>query len=472
LDIDAPESDHVEPASVSGEIRERWDSVTRDTNEGITAARGAPPGLQERAFDMITPVTAGSDAPSKGRAAPAGSAYAEAVIDLEAIAHNTRLLARCSGTAALMAVVKTNGFGHGALQVARTALAHGASWLGVTSTAEALQLRRAGIDGNILSWLHLPTEDFGPAIQAGIHLTVPSLAHLDGVVSSARDAGCRADVHLKIDTGLHRGGSSPSEWLALAEAARAYERRGVLRVTGIWSHLAHSDDPGHPTTAVQVRRFEAAVAQGREVGLRPDLLHLANSAAALAAPMTHFDMVRAGIALYGVEPMKTRHFGLRPAMTLRGRALTTRRVAGGEGVSYGHAYVTERETGLLLLPLGFADGIPRAAGPRGEVWVAGGRRPVAGRIAMDQCVINTGDAPVAIGEDVVVFGTGDKGEPTVAEWAEWAGTIPHEILTNIGARVPRRYLPPTSRSTGQAPAFAQNVSTCPSESALKGNSRD
>ncbi|AXI77760.1 alanine racemase [Peterkaempfera bronchialis] len=393
--------------------------------------------MRGTAVDEARPTPADPAADDPG----AGSAYAEAVVDLGAIARNTAVLAEHAGSAALMAVVKADGFGHGALPVARTALAHGASWLGVTSTAEALRLREAGIDAPMLSWMHLPGEDFTPALRAEVDLAVPSLAHLAGLAASAERAGLPAAVHLKVDTGLHRGGASPADWPLLVEAARTFERQGLLRVRGLWSHLVHADRPDHPGTDEQIRAFEAAVALAHRAGLRPDLLHLANSGAGLASPRTRYDLVRAGIGLYGVEPVHGQQYGLRPAMTLRARAIMARRVPAGEGVSYGHEYTTGRPTGLLLVPVGFADGVPRAAGGRARMWVAGDRRPVAGRIAMDQCVVDSGDAAVAIGEEVVVFGPGDRGEPTAADWADWAATNPHEILTGVGPRVPRRYLP-------------------------------
>lgn len=364
----------------------------------------------------------------------------EAVVDLSAIAHNTRLLAARSGGAALMAVVKADGFGHGAVEVARTALAHGATWLGAASTPETLMLREAGITAPILAWMRLPGEDVTGILRRDVDLSAASPAHLAGIAACAEKTGIPGTVHLKVDTGLERNGASTVDWPHLLEAAAEFERQGLLRVRGVWSHLVHPDDPRHASVAGQVDAFETAVSQARAAGLRPELLHLANSAAALAAPDTHYDLVRAGLGLYGVEPVRDESFGLRPAMTLRGRVIMSRRVEAGTGVSYGHEYVAERPTALALVPLGFADGLPFGASRSAEILVGGSRRRVAGRIAMDQCVVDTGSDEVAIGEDAVVFGPGDQGEPTVTEWAEWAGTIPHEILTGVGPRVPRRYL--------------------------------
>ncbi|WP_354637942.1 alanine racemase [Kitasatospora camelliae] len=398
-----------------------------------------------------------------------GAPRAEAVVDLAAIAGNTRLLA-AHARGAVMAVVKADGFGHGAVPVARTALAHGASWLGVTSTAEALALRAAGITAPVLSWLHLPDEDFVPALRAGVDLAVPSPSHLAGIAAAADRARVTARVHLKVDTGLRRNGVAPADWPAVVEQARALERRGLLTVHGLWSHLVHADGTG-PETALQVAAFERAAAVARRAGLRPALLHLANSGACLTAPRTHYDLVRVGLGLYGVEPVPGRDHGLRPAMTLRARAVAARPVAAGEGVSYGHEYTAARDGTLLLVPLGFADGVPRAAAGRARMWVAGSRRPVAGRIAMDQCVLDAGAHPVGPGEEVLVFGPGDHGEPTVADWARWAGTNPHEVLTGIGPRVPRRHLPAPGRPAGN-PTPDPCPSPSPSDSATDEETTD
>jgi alanine racemase len=366
-----------------------------------------------------------------------GLAFAEAVVDLDAVAHNTRLFRGHAG--ALMAVVKADGFGHGLVPVARTALAHGASWLGVTSCAEAGELRAAGVTAPILSWLHLPDQDFAEAILTGVDLAASSAGHLRGIARSAQCVARAAWVHLKIDTGLSRNGSTADEWPELLGVARQLELAGAIRVRGIWSHLSAAEDPA--TVPPQIRRFEDALTVAGFLGLRPPLRHLANSAAALGVPGSHYDLARVGIGLYGVEPVPDKHFGLRPAMTLRGRAVLVKRVPRGTGVSYHHDYTTTGGTNLVLVPLGFADGVPRTASGRGEVSIHGTRYPIAGRVAMDQFVVDVGDAPVRVGDEVILFGPGNDGEPTVAEWAAWAGTNPHEILTGIGHRVPRRYLP-------------------------------
>jgi alanine racemase len=376
------------------------------------------------------------------------SSAAEAVVDLAAIAHNTEVLAR-RATGALMAVVKADGFGHGMVEVATTTLAHGATWLGVTSLAEARQLRAAGITAPVLSWMHLPDDDFGPSILADVDLSVSSTRHLAGIAACADRVGGVANVHLKADTGLSRNGSPADEWPELVMAARRLELTGMVRVRGVWSHLASADRPEHPSVAAQLSRYEEALDLARAAGLDPIVRHVANSAAIVAVPESHYDLVRAGIGLYGVEPIRDRDHGLRPAMTLRGRAIMVKRVAGGTGVSYEHEYVTDRDTTLALVPLGFADGVPRLLSNRGEVAVNGVRCPVAGRVAMDQFVADVGDTPVQIGDEVVLFGTGEHGEPTALEWADWAQTNAHEILTGIGGRVPRRYLPVGSGPSGE-----------------------
>jgi alanine racemase len=368
------------------------------------------------------------------------TALGEAVVDLGAIAHNTELLAGYS-TSAMMAVVKADAFGHGMVPVATTALDHGATWLGVTSLAEAAHLRSAGVTAPVLSWMHLPDEDFGPAIVDDVDLSASSTEHLAGIAACADAVGRVAAVHLKVDTGLSRNGCPPSDWPELVERARRLERAGLIRIRGVWSHLASADVPGDPSVPAQLRSFEDALAVVRAAGLDPELRHVTNSAGIVDLPESHYDMTRAGIGLYGVEPIPGREYGFRPAMTLRGRTILVKRVPRGTGVSYEHEYHTSRDTTLVLVPLGFADGVPRLLTNNGEVWLAGGRYPIAGRVAMDQFVVDVGDAAVRIGDDVLLFGPGEQGEPTATEWADWARTNAHEILTGIGGRVPRRYLP-------------------------------
>ncbi|WP_239126745.1 alanine racemase [Asanoa siamensis] len=366
------------------------------------------------------------------------AALAEAVIDLGAIAANVRTIGAVTRTD-VMAVVKADGFGHGAAAAARAALDGGATWLGVTSSAEALALRAGGITAPILSWLHRPDEDFGPLLAAGVDVSVSTVPHLRSVAAAAARCGQTAMVQLKVDTGLSRNGARADEWGDLVALARAYETAGSVRVRGVWSHLQDADQPGSPLVRRQVSAFRAAVRVARAAGLDPVLLHLANSAAALTAPATRFDICRVGLAVYGVEPVGHANFGLRPAMTLRSSVVNLKRVPAGTGVSYGPDHVTGAPTTLALVPVGFADGLPRSAEGRAEVLVGGGRCPVVGRITMDQVVVDVGDRPVRLGDTVTLFGPGTAGEPTAADWARWAGTNPNDILTGIGARVARRY---------------------------------
>jgi alanine racemase len=360
-----------------------------------------------------------------------------ALIDLDAIGHNTRLLARTAAGAGLMAVVKADGFGHGAVRVAEAALAHGTSWLGVTSLREALELRSAGITAPILMWLYAPFETMDEALLADVDVSAASTTALETLARAAKRVGRPASVHLKADTGLSRSGATEAEWPDLLETAVRLRSAGLVEIRAVWSHLAHAEDPADPGLHQQLETFARMRAKARSADIDPALVHLGNSAAALQLPQAHFDLVRPGIALYGVEPVPGRVFGLRPAMTLESTVILTKRVGPGTGVSYGPEHYTDRDTTLALIPAGYADGVPRRTGGRGWVSIGGVRFPIVGRVAMDQVVVDVGDHPVVAGDRVVIFGSGENGEPTVAEWAEWAETNPHEILTGIGTRVPR-----------------------------------
>ncbi|HTF08682.1 MAG TPA: alanine racemase, partial [Asanoa sp.] len=340
--------------------------------------------------------------------AEATQPLATAEIDLDAIAANVRTIAAVAGTD-LMAVVKADGFGHGAVPVARAALAAGATWLGVTSSAEALALRAGGITAPVLSWLHRPDENFGPVLAAGVDVAVSTVPHLRAVAAAAARRGQPAMVQLKVDTGLSRNGARGTDWADLVALSRAYESAGSVRVRGIWSHLADADRPGSPLVRRQVAAFRGAVRVARNAGLDPVLLHLANSAAALTQPATRFDICRIGLALYGVDPFDGQDLAatqlpigaaLRPAMTLRSTVVNLKRVPAGTAVSYGGDHITAAPTTLALVPVGFADGLPRSVEGRASVWVGGARCPVVGRIAMDQCVVDVGDRPVRLGDPV------------------------------------------------------------------------
>jgi alanine racemase len=365
---------------------------------------------------------------------------AEVRVDLEAIRHNTARLRRAAPGAQLMAVVKADGYGHGMVPAARAALQAGATSLGVCTLAEALTLRREGIAAPVLAWLLSPGLPLHEGVAADIELSAASLAQLAEMEAAAARAGRPARLHLKIDTGLARGGATPADWPALVEAAAKAQADGTAEIVGIWSHLAYADAPTHPTVDQQLATFQEGLALAARAGIQPRYRHLANSAATLTRPDTHFDLVRPGIALYGLSPVPGDTFGLRPAMTARARVMLTKRVPGGQGVSYGHTYHTAGETTLAVVPLGYGDGVPRSASNAGPVKLGGRWRTVAGRVCMDQIVLDCGDDPVTAGDVAVLFGSGVGGEPTADDWAEAAGTINYEIVTRFGgSRVPRVY---------------------------------
>ncbi len=373
---------------------------------------------------------------------------AEAVVDLAAVRGNVAALRQRAGQAEVLAVVKADAYGHGLVPSARAARAGGATWLGVAQLAEALALRAAGDRGRLLSWLHVPGDDFTAAVKGDIDLSASAPWAVDEIAAAARACGRTARVHLKIDTGLSRGGAAADEWADLVDHTLRLQAEGAVALVGVWSHLAWADAPEHPTVARQAAAFEEALRTAHARGARPEVRHLANSAATLTSPQLHYDLVRPGLAVYGLSPVPDlgapADFGLRPAMTLVARLALVKQVPAGAGVSYGHAYITPRATTLGLVPLGYGDGLPRAASNVGPLQVAGRRLTIAGRVCMDQVVVDLGDGPdvgqLRAGERVVLFGDAARGEPTAQEWAEAVDTISYEIVTRIGARVPRTYV--------------------------------
>ncbi|MGK3954266.1 alanine racemase [Microbacterium sp. I2] len=363
-------------------------------------------------------------------------ALREATVDVGAIADNVRHLRRLTQSE-VIAVVKADGYGHGAVRSAAAALEGGATRLGVSDITEALALRRGGIDASVLAWLHPPGADFARAAAEGIELGISSLDQLQQAAAAA-SADRPVSVHLKLETGLSRNGIAPADYrVVFAEAARL-ERIGKLRVIALFSHLsnASADDD-----RAALRTFEEAVGEAATLGLAPPLRHIAATHAAIALPESRLGCVRIGIGIYGLSPFDDRSsadLGLRPAMTLRGTVAAVRRVPAGTGVSYGYAYHTDCDTTLALVPLGYADGVPRQASGGGPVVIGGRRHTVAGRIAMDQFVVDVGDTPVAVGDEAVLFGDPTLGAPAATEWADAAGTINYEIVTRVGSRVPRR----------------------------------
>jgi alanine racemase len=372
---------------------------------------------------------------------------ARAEIDLGALRANVRTLRAHAPGAALMAVVKSDAYGHGAVPCARAAVEAGAAWLGTATPEEALALRAAaGLPEHvrIMCWLWTPGGPWREAVEAGLDLGISALWALREAVAAAREADRPALVQLKADTGLGRNGCQPDDWPDLvAEALRA-EREGLVRVTGLWSHFACADEPGHPSIAAQLSRFREMVSHAEGRGVRPEVRHIANSPATLTVPDSHFDLVRTGIATYGISPSpelgSSADFGLRPVMTLAASLALVKHVPGGHGVGYGHGYVTAGATTLGLVPVGYADGIPRHASGTGPVLVAGKWRTIAGRVAMDQFVVDLGGDEPEPGSEVILFGPGDRGEPTAEDWGQAAGTIAYEIVTRIGTRVPRVYV--------------------------------
>jgi alanine racemase len=365
-------------------------------------------------------------------------------IDLDAIRSNVATLSGCAGDAAVMAVVKADGYGHGILPAARAALDGGASWLGVAMADEAVELRAAGIDAPVLCWLLGPSDDWTAVVAAGVDVGVYAGWALDRAVAAAGSSDRPTRVHLKVDTGLGRGGAAAADWPDLVEAAAKAEADGTVEVVGVWSHLAYADNPGHPTIARQHALYDEALEVAAKAGIHPQVRHLANSAATLRSPATHYDLVRPGVAVYGLSPGpevgEARELGLVPAMTLTTQVALTKKVPAGHGVSYSHRYTTSLDTTLALIPLGYADGVPRHLTNLGEVAVGGRRYRIAGTVCMDQFVLDVGSDPVSAGDEVVLFGPGRSGEPTADEWAEAIGTINYEIVSRVGARVPREYV--------------------------------
>lgn len=386
---------------------------------------------------------------------PVSDFPAQAVIDLAAIRANVRALAARAGSAQVMAVVKADGYGHGIEATARAALAGGATWLGVAQLGEALALRTTGVDARMLTWLYAPGAPIGAALEADVDVSVAAPWALVEVLDAARATGRTARIHLKVDTGLGRGGAMPRDLDALLVAALGAQAEGLCSVVGVWSHLAWADAPDHPTVLAQAQVFADAVALAERRGARLEVRHLANSAATLTNPAMHFDLVRPGLAVVGLSPVPQigdpAHFGLTPAMRLEASLILAKEVDAGQGVSYAHAYTTTEPTVLGVVPLGYADGVPRHASGTARAWggpvqVGGRRLGVAGRVCMDQFVLDLGhDANEVAGDTVVLFGSGADGEPTAEDWAAAAGTISYEIVTRVGARVPRVYVDSEAR---------------------------
>lgn len=363
-------------------------------------------------------------------------AWAE--VDLAAIRHNVETLAERVAPARVCAVVKADGYGHGALAVSRAALDAGAAWLAVAMVEEGAVLREAGITAPVLLLSQPPDEDMDEVVAQGLRPTLYTAEGIDAyAAASARAGGQGPPVHLKIDTGMHRVGASPTAAVGLAERIAAHS---TLRLEGVFTHLAVADEPANSFTGEQLACFRGALATLDAAGIEVELRHAANSAGALLHPGSHFDLVRCGISVYGIAPAPGVDGGadLRPALSLHSRVSFVKRVDAGEALSYGQRYRLDRPATVATVPIGYADGVRRRlASVGGEVLIGGKRRPIAGTVTMDQITVDCGDDAVEIGDEVVLIGRQGNEELTAEEWANRLGTIGYEIVCGIGARVPR-----------------------------------
>ncbi len=387
----------------------------------MTSEPGGPAGTRQR-FDIATPP----------RHRPV---WAE--VDLTAITHNATVLHQHAKTSQLMAVVKADGYGHGAVPVAMAALAGGATWLGVAMVEEGEQLRAAGITAPILVLSEPPPQAAGPLLAADLTPTVYTHSFVQALIAAAD--GQTVDVHLKLDTGMRRVGLAEEAW---AEAFGHLASSDAVRVTGLWSHLAVGDEDGNDFTRLQQQRFARGVSMAQSAGLDPSLVHIANSGGTTLSTALHLDMVRAGIALYGCEAAPgVLLAGLRPAMSLRSRLSLVKPLAAGDSVGYGRRWAATVDTVVGTVPGGYADGIRRGLTNIGQVVVNGRRVPIAGTVSMDQFIVDLGPgATDAEGDDVWLIGGPSTEAVTAADWAHWLDTITYEVTCGIGARVPRVHL--------------------------------
>ncbi|MCP3420875.1 alanine racemase [Nocardioides pinisoli] len=365
---------------------------------------------------------------------PALAAWRE--VDLDAIGRNVRALADIAAPASLMVVIKADAYSHGSVEVARAAVASGADHLGVAVLEEAFELRSAGITAPVLAWLAGPGARYAEAVACDVSLAAYSCAQVEEIARAAASVGGRAQVHLKAETGMWRGGAAAGEWRELVDLAGRLQRRGTVDVVGVWSHLACADEPRSSSNDAQLRLFLDAVEVAGRAGLEPSWRHLANSAATLSRPDMHFDLVRCGLAVYGVDPLAGHGatVGLEQAMTLKGTVTHVKEAPAGAGVSYGHTYRTSTATRLALVPLGYADGIPVAPGTAVRAGWRGHPVPLAGRVCMDQLVVDVGDLPVQPGDEVTLLGPGRDGEHTVRRWSDLTGRSTYELLTGLDRR--------------------------------------
>ena len=357
-------------------------------------------------------------------------------VNLNAISNNIKLV-KSKTQAQILAVVKADAYGHGLIPVAKCAVDAGATWLGVALLEEAISLREAGIKVPIISWLTPPSSDFKQAIELDIDLAIPSLKHLEVIVAAGKALGKKPRVHIEVDTGMTRGGLL-GEWPEFLIAAKGAE----IEVVGFWSHFARADEPDEIANQSQMLEFESKLAQLIATGITPKYIHLANSAATLTNPNSHKNIVRLGIAMYGLSPDvntlgSSQNLELEPAMTLKAEIHLVKRVPAGSPVGYGGTQTTLRDTKLAIITIGYADGIPRNTSSAAGVFAAGRKAAIIGRVSMDQFVVDLGaDSNAVAGEIVEVFGANGY---SIDDWAAASGTINYEIVTRIAARVPRIY---------------------------------
>ncbi|XAS68040.1 alanine racemase [Micrococcaceae bacterium Sec5.7] len=368
-------------------------------------------------------------------------------VDLSAISDNVKALRKRSAAPHFMAVVKGNAYGHGLLDVARTALDSGADWLGTAQLSEAIALRSAGIESPVLSWLYLASQTsdvIREALEFDIDVSLGSLDQLEVLAGISKDLSHPAYVHLELDSGLSRGGARAEDWPELVARARQAELAGTVVVRGVWTHLAWADVPAHPGNAAAVAAFELAVAEAREAGLNPELRHVSSSANILERPEFHFDMVRAGLAIYGLAPadhLEPADFGLRPALSFTAPLVMIKKVPAGTGVSYEHQAITYEPRFLGLIPLGYADGIPKGISGRSVVQIGGRKVPVIGKVCMDQFMVDLGPdlMDVTVSDTAVLFGDPGFGAATADKWGSAIGSHGDEIINRIAPRLPRAY---------------------------------
>ena len=360
-------------------------------------------------------------------------------VDLDAVAHNVCALRSLVAPSEVCAVVKADGYGHGAIAVGQAAVEAGASWLGVALVEEGAVLRRSGIDVPILLLSQPRHDDIDPAVAMGLRLSAYTADGLDAIAAAARRHRVVVPVHLKVNTGMNRVGAQPEDAPALA---RAIADRPELSFEALWTHCAVADEPGNEFTDVQLDRFDATAARLAAEGLEPAMRHAANTAAALDHPRSRYDLVRVGIGTYGIAPSPALagRADLCPALELRAEVSMVKRVRAGDRISYGLAHRFDRDATVATVPIGYADGVTRRlSATGGEVLVAGARRRIVGTITMDQLMVDCGDDQIAVGDEVVLIGRQGDEVLTAQEWAERVGTIAYEVVCGIGPRVPRHY---------------------------------